>query len=103
MYSLLFISLKEKHNGKPLNDCERLIRQILEGIGRLDIVGVFGRLWTCLGISWRPLFVLSIYENAKKKHFTKIASLHTRGQKNIYSYILVAPTFKLIKKKMSGW
>ena len=38
------LSYQIKHNGKPLQDRERLIRQILEDIGHLDNMGIFGRL-----------------------------------------------------------
>ena len=48
----------KKHNGKPLHDRERLVRQSLENISRasLDVIGcpwasrgIFGSLW---GVFW---------------------------------------------------
>ena len=47
---------KKKHNGKPLHDRERLVRQSLEDISKasLDVsgcpsLGIFGGLWRSLG------------------------------------------------------
>ena len=44
------LSYQIKHNGKPLHDRERLIRQILENIGHLDNVAIPGHLWAFMGI-----------------------------------------------------
>ena len=56
----LFGQIKKKHNGKPLHDRERLVRQSLKNISRasLDVSGcpslgifwVFGGLWGSLGV-----------------------------------------------------
>ena len=47
----------QKHNGKPLHDRERLVRQSLENISKasLDVsgcpsLGIFGGLWRSLGV-----------------------------------------------------
>ena len=53
----LFRPAMRKHNGKPLHDRERLVRQSLEDISKasLDVsgcpsLGIFGGLWRSLGV-----------------------------------------------------
>ena len=62
---------KMKHNGKPLHDRERLVRQSLENISKasLDVSGcpslrIFGGLWRSLGVSgglWGSLGIFGVF------------------------------------------
>ena len=56
-YSTGLFNLNIKHNGKPLHDRERLVRQSLEDISKasLDVsgcpfLGIFGGLWRFVGV-----------------------------------------------------
>ena len=61
----------EKHNGKPLHDRERLVRQSLENISKasLDVsgcpsLGIFGGLWRSLGVFgglWGSLGIFGVF------------------------------------------
>ena len=61
----------KKHNGKPLHDRERLVRQSLENISKasLDVsgcpsLGIFGGLWRSLGVFgglWGSLGIFGVF------------------------------------------
>ena len=65
------VMIEHKHNGKPLHDRERLVRQSLENISKasLDVsgcpsLGIFGGLWRSLGVFgglWGSLGIFGVF------------------------------------------